>query len=328
VKFSKKSMAIAALLVVGLMVASTITVGCDEPPVVTETWCEYDLIAGQDYDAGTVKIYQKSQGDDYWLEIYIITEDGWKIDSSHVDVEKSYEDFPTTHNGNPKIGKFAYSEPDSASDTEHKYIIEGFGELDGCASLYIAVHAVVYKGSGEEMEWQTAWANGKDFEGNSWAMYVMFPCCKYPDYPTDMTVKLKFEYPGSTSYWKITVIDPNGDLDEYDNIWAGVFEGWCIDKGHTMSPGTYDVYLSDPWDYDANGDWDLVNWILNHSDGYSVTEIQNAIWHITDGISVTGGAKELADAAIANGEGFHPSIGQFWGIVAPTPQKNIIVLDP
>ena len=251
------------------------------------------------------------------------------IYESHVDIQYDVSYFPQTKKGNFKIGQFAYDTPTTSSSTEHWYKITDDWEIDwdGCGDLVIAVHAVVYKGSGEETQWQTAWANGKEYGGN-WQMYVVFPCCKYPDYPTDMTVKLKFEYPGSTSYWKITVIDPDGDLDDYDNIWAGVFEGWCIDKGHTMSPGTYDVYLSDPWDYDGDGDWDLVNWILNHSDGYSVTEIQNAIWHITDGISVSGGAKELADAAIANGEGFHPSIGQFWGIVAPTPQKNIIVLDP
>jgi hypothetical protein len=326
-KISKGSLMIVTLLVVGLMVTSPVTVGDDS--VVQETWCEYDLIAGQDDDAGTVEIYYMSQGDDTWIEVYIITEDGWKISESQVDIQYDSDDFPQTKKGNFKIGKFAYSTPTTATSTEHYFMIDDGWEVDvdKCEDLAIAVHAVVYKGCGEEAQWETAWANGEPFGGN-WQMYVLFPCCKYPDYPTDFEVTLNFKHPGSDGYWQITVIDPNGDLDDFTDIWPGVFYGWCIDKAHTMSPGNYDVYLTDPYAYDADGDWDLINWILNHRDGYTVNEVQNAIWHITDGITVTGNAKELADDAIEFGEGFRPSIGQFWGIVTPTPQKNIIVLDP
>lgn len=318
---------IVALLVVGLMVTSPVTVGDD--PVVQETWCEYDLIAGQNYDAGTVKIYYMSQGENTWLEIYIITEDGWKIDESHIDIQTTTDNFPTTKKGNFKIGKFEYSTPTTSSSTQHYYEIDDGWEIDGCESLVIAVHAVVYKGCGEEAQWETAWGNGMPFGGN-WQMYIKFPCCKYPDYPTDFKVYLNFQSPGPNSYWKITVSDPNNELGDYDNIWPGVFEGWCIDKHNTMSPGNYEVYLTDPYDYDADGDWDLVNWILNHYEdyGFSITEVQNAIWHITDGWAVSGNAETLADDAIAFGEGFRPSVGQFWGIVTPTPQKNIIILDP
>jgi hypothetical protein len=331
-KLTKKSMMAVAILVAVAMVASPMSVGCnDPPPKVQETWCEYDLIAGQNYDAGLVKIYYMSQGESTWFEIYIITEDGWKISDSHVDIQIKAANFPQTKKGNFKIGKFAYKTPTTSSSTQHFYKIADKWDIDptNCEELVIAVHAVVYKGCGEDIQEETAWAEGKEYGGN-WQMYVIFPCCKYPDYPTDMTVTLKFTHPGQDSYWKITVIDPDGDLDDYENIYAGVFEGWCIDKYHTMSAGTYTVYLQDPWDYDSSGDWDLVNWILNHSDDpkYSVNEIQNAIWHITDGISVSGDAKDLADAAKAYGEGFRPSEGQWWGIVAPTPQKNIIVLDP
>lgn len=328
-KMAKPSMVIVTLIVAGIMLASVMTVGCTPPPVKTETWCEYDLIAGQYYDAGTVKIYQKSQGDNYWLEVYIITEDGWKIDESQVDVEYSYEDFPTTGSGNPKIGKFAYSDPDSATDTEHFYKISGFGELDGCGGLFIAVHAVVYKGSGEDLQWQTAWAKGLDFEGNSWAMYIMFPCCKYPEYPDDVLLKMNFKHWGPESYWGVTILtDASYDLDDWANIYAGSFVGWCIDEDHTMNAGDHWTYLQDPYDYDDSLPWDKVNWILNHKGDYSIQEIQDAIWHFVDGKVVTGDALALVNEANANGEGFRPAIGQVWAIVTLTPQKNIIELDP
>ncbi|MCK5252657.1 MAG: hypothetical protein KAQ96_06895, partial [Thermoplasmata archaeon] len=219
-KRKRMTLKIGALGAMALMLlvafAGTTTVGC--PPVITETWCEYDLIAGQDEDAGTVEIYYKSQGENTWLEIYIITEDGWKIDESHVDIQYLPENFPATKKGNFKIGKFEYSTPTSATSTQHYYNIADGWVVDGCGSLVIAVHAVVYKGCGEEAQWETAWGNGEPFGGN-WQMYINFPCCKYPDYPTGIDLKMWWTHWGAESYWDVTILeDGSYDLDDYDNI--------------------------------------------------------------------------------------------------------------
>ena len=316
--------AMALLLLVAF--AGTTTVGC--PPVITETWCEYDLIAGQDEDAGTVEIYYKSQGENTWLEIYIITEDGWKIDESHVDIQYLPENFPATKKGNFKIGKFEYSTPTSATSTQHYYNIADGWVVDGCGSLVIAVHAVVYKGCGEEAQWETAWGNGEPFGGN-WQMYINFPCCKYPDYPTGIDLKMWWTHWGAESYWDVTILeDGSYDLDDYDNIDYDTYVGWCVDRWHTMTTGSQLADLIDPWDWDPTIEWDKINWIINHRDGYSRQEVQDAIWYYTDGIAPSGNAAVLKAAAEANGEGFRPSVGQMFAIVVDTLQGNIIELDP
>jgi len=299
-------------------------------PIETLVWCEYELVAGQDYDAGRVEIYNKQQGSNYWLEVYIIAEDGWMIDESHVDVQFTADAIPQTKKGNPKIGKFAYSDPDSETSTQHMYKISDFGALDGCQDqVAIAVHAVVYRECGEDAQWETAWGNGEDFEGKNWAMYILFPCCKYPEYPDDVLLKMDFKHWGAESYWDATIMtDGSYDLSDWANIAAETYVVWCFDEHHTMSAGTNWAYLQDPYDYDDDLPWDKINWIINHRDDYTKEEVQNAIWHYADGKSVSGNAAQLVSDADEFGPGFKPSVGQMWAIVILTDQINIIELDP
>ncbi len=329
-KTSKKSMLIAVFFMVGLMVASPMTVGCDPPPpVVQETWCEYDLIAGQIHDAGTVKIYYMSQGDDYWLEIHIITEDGWMIDESQVDIQSDPGNFPATKKGNFKIGKFAYSTPTTTTSTQHIYEITDDWTIDGCGSLVIAVHAVVYKESGEEQQWETAWGNGMPFGGN-WQMYVYFPCCKEPIFSPTATVYVKAVYPSGDCYWEVTFNDLEYDTDYLKEGWTLL--GWCFEKDDTMSAGTKNVNLYSTYGDDIPDDdnwdeleWDRINWIINHKGSYTTTQIQEAIWFI---LGEGGANNQLAQDAAAYGDGFHPSAGQMMAIIIDTYQGIFFEIDP
>ena len=71
---------------------------------------------------------------------------------------------PTNGSGNPMIGHFEHSESHSEGTTEVVYLID----LDALEEYFcFAAHAEV-SGPSEE----TAWAQGEDFDGNSWAMYV------------------------------------------------------------------------------------------------------------------------------------------------------------
>lgn len=136
----------------------------------TEAELVVDLIAGQNYIAGAVSVYASC--DD--VTIIYTTYSDWTIAATHMSFgDCNNQSIPTTHSGNPKIGKFDYSSTHSDGINEVSYIInrEATGE-DFC----FAAHAVVYNINGEE---ETAWAEGLDedgnpltFSGNSWATFA------------------------------------------------------------------------------------------------------------------------------------------------------------
>lgn len=120
------------------------------------------LIAGQHYVAGNVTV--DIDGDN--LIITYTTNEDWSIGITHLSVGNCDEDWvPLTGSGNPRIGHFEYTEPFSANSNEIVYVIsmEGLGD-----NFCFAAHAEVNGPSGEE----TAWAEGIEFSGRSWAMYV------------------------------------------------------------------------------------------------------------------------------------------------------------
>ncbi|WP_298530951.1 hypothetical protein [uncultured Algibacter sp.] len=118
------------------------------------------LIAGQHYDIGTVTI--DVDGD--ILTVTYNTTGDWVLNATHLHITSCEEDgFPTTGANNPKIGHFDYASEHEDGTTQVTYIID-IGEITG--ELCFAGHAEV-DGLSEE----TAWAEGEDFGGNSWAMY-------------------------------------------------------------------------------------------------------------------------------------------------------------
>ena len=120
------------------------------------------LIAGQHHEAGQVTI--DSDGEN--LIITYSTNPDWTIDLTHLSIGNCNEQWiPTTGSGNPKIGQFEHTEPHTQGTNEVTYLIN----LDALNEAYcFAAHAEVTGPNGGE----TAWAEGFNFEGNSWAMYV------------------------------------------------------------------------------------------------------------------------------------------------------------
>lgn len=120
-----------------------------------------NLIAGQNHIAGTVTI----DVDGEKLIVTYTTNSDWSIDATHLHITSCEDDgFPTTGGNNPKIGHFEYSSTHSDGVTEVVYEIN---ISDVTEEFCFAGHAEV---SGPSSE--TAWAEGEDFGGNSWAMYV------------------------------------------------------------------------------------------------------------------------------------------------------------
>lgn len=152
-----------------------------------------ELIAGQDTEVGYVRVWRASNN---LLKIkYVITEDGWTLDETHLAVAESFDAIPQNKKGNPKIGHFPYNDDhdsciwynnqvvqyniDLSSDFPDLYNPDT-GKYEG--TLYIAVHAVVQKLVGYDSEGnpiydeETAWADtyGQPFPGNSWALWFTF----------------------------------------------------------------------------------------------------------------------------------------------------------
>ncbi|MDO1501964.1 hypothetical protein Q2T40_17660 [Winogradskyella maritima] len=121
------------------------------------------LMAGQYHNAGSVNIYVV---DGEIVIAYESTGD-WEISGVHMDISACDNlTFPVTGSGNPKIGKFQYkSEHPEGTDQVAFY----FNENDLEDQFCVALHAVVNDGNGNE---ETAWGQGIDFGGNSWAMYA------------------------------------------------------------------------------------------------------------------------------------------------------------
>ena len=128
----------------------------DEPCTVV------NLIAGQNHIAGTVSIDSDGQN----LILIYTTNADWTIDLTHMSIGDCNEQWvPTTGSGNPKVGHFEHTEPHSTGTNEVIYLIS----LDALTENYcFAAHAEVQGPTGGE----TAWAEGVEFDGNSWAMYV------------------------------------------------------------------------------------------------------------------------------------------------------------
>jgi hypothetical protein len=129
--------------------------------------------AGQFIDVGSVVV----ANDENELCIQIETSGGWMMTETHVAIARTPEEFPQTGSGNPKVGQFALSaEHDPAvTSFDHCIFLEDYGYLPG-ETLFVAVHAaVVLEGEGGEvMQEETAWADGYEFEGNSWATYFSY----------------------------------------------------------------------------------------------------------------------------------------------------------
>ncbi len=109
------------------------------------------------------------------------------------------------------------------------------------------------------------------------------------------------------------------NLDSETYIQNGtVYSAWCLDNSESILKGvTYDVEVYDPM---CNPDWFLetdtkAQWALIPFDkivyivnggfldrGYTSDDVQNAIWHYTNGMTATGKALEIVNETEANWE--------------------------
>jgi hypothetical protein len=125
---------------------------------------------------------------------------------------------------------------------------------------------------------------------------------------------------GTTSYFISTLSGVPTGFDVHN----GVYHGWCTDRSTTMARGvSHNVILYSslsPPPALGSINWIAINYILNHKQG-TMTDVQNAIWNFTDGISPGNAAtKAMIDAAKANPT-YDPTTGAILAIIC-IPQNH------
>jgi hypothetical protein len=123
---------------------------------------------------------------------------------------------------------------------------------------------------------------------------------------------------GTASTYNVQLTGISGTPDLSD----GVYPGWSADKdttafGASQFPILYSSYRANLPVSAQSGNWDKVNYVLNHKQG-TAADIQAVIRTLLTGaplnISSSASSALLADAS-ANGQGYIPAPGQIFAIV-------------
>jgi len=288
-------------LCISLTLVSTIYTGVahtEADPYVT------DLIAGQFYDAGDVKVWNDG---DYLYVKYVAT-GNWEITETHLHVAESMEEIPQK-NGNPIPGQFDYKDEHDPAVAEFLYKIDNTWDIDD--ELFIAAHAVVCEES---------------TEGGLEEVQEMLPDVITVSAVHAVTI-------GHLHSYFVVTITGGTYLD-------GTHNGWCVDLDSlmhdydTFKAKVFSSYESIPIgliDFPEN--LDLVNWILNQdyvgkiSPGgygiYTFGDVQRAIWAlIEDKQSIVylgpwnaNRANEIINDAQSFGEGFEPVCDEYFAVI-------------
>ncbi len=148
--------------------------------------------------------------------------------------------------------------------------------------------------------------------------YVSVSGIRLPDIPVTMNV-----VDAEATYFSITL----SGVPAGNDVTNGVYPGWCSDFGIHMPRNTnlvatlYDSYGSLPARA-QDPDWSKVNWILNHKDGYTMMDIQQAFWYLINekDISAYPNAQALV-ASAPNDFTYQP--GDIIAIVAVPERSDV-----
>lgn len=144
-------------------------------------------------------------------------------------------------------------------------------------------------------------------------VHALIPNISMPGQPVTLIAN-----DGSVSYFDIYLsgVPPGFDVTN------GYYVGWCADRSVHMPRGenltvrlwnSYDLMLPLPL---REKNWSKVNYILNHKDGATKTDIQGAFWNLlcnTPYSSISAKAQELVNTADGS---FTPKPGQWIAILA------------
>jgi hypothetical protein len=201
----------------------------------------YNLYAGQRTLVGHIEVW--NDADCIYVK-YMITEPGWYLTETHVEVGDDMADIPQTK-GNPIPGKFSQGESYSVGDliTEDIFCFPR-GDCDDF-SKFIAAHASVVHMCGCQVDrCETAWAATEvgqmPFPGKNWATFITYEIQGGWDLVETLTV-MSNDIDGETSMYKL----------DSDRCYKIVVSGYFINTGQG-DEWVDAAYLSmpphdDPW---------------------------------------------------------------------------------
>ena len=159
-------------------------------------------------------------------------------------------------------------------------------------------------------------------------------CHKIIELPEE-EITMTAYYPGDNSYFDILLTDVPDGYAVIDNT---EYLGWCIDEGTNMLTNTpipctlyssYDPIIDSLYPDD---DWDMVNYLINNkNESATRSDIQDAIWYFIDGgiYPTDPQAISMVEDALANGEGFEPSTGEWLAVYVLNGYQQIFIeVDP
>ncbi|MEZ4649637.1 MAG: hypothetical protein R3E97_12805 [Candidatus Eisenbacteria bacterium] len=219
------------------------------------------LLAGQTIDVGTVTV----ENDGVELCVTYQTSGDWLLYETHLDIRLELGDVPQTKSGNPKVGKFAHSHDLSGvTSDEYCFSLSELGYTSGM-NLVVAAHGVVERVvDGQSVQEETAWGEGPEFPGNSWAMYL------------GHTVQECNE-------------DPPFEEGDFTTHTQGEWGGECLD------PSDPSCYLIDHW-FDCLSDGESATLVIGCLELGGETITFNTPESLIDYLPIFGSSQALVDS--------------------------------
>ena len=164
-----------------------------------------------------------------------------------------------------------------------------------------------------------------------------YPNAMIPPHVVNMAVVY-----GTDSYFDITL---SGIYDPMYDVQNGTYKGWCFEKAVSMDQtGVHPVLLNHSYDPNKpdvfhNANWDMINYIINHKNGWDKDTIQETIWYFIEGTATTSPtALALIEEVEQKGSGFCPTEGDLLAVliyldpgiedVYPDPVQNTFIEVP
>ncbi|MGL5540842.1 MAG: MSCRAMM family protein, partial [Erysipelotrichaceae bacterium] len=140
-----------------------------------------DLIAGQNYDAGDITIWDDGTN----LYFKLVTATGWSFDTLHLDIKDSANlltnvpgQMPYSQSFNPKATQYTFTIPLASI---------GLGPEE---TVYFAFHANLYYSGQDGQRQETGWGNGTPGGGGGWWMYNSYTRCELPPQPVPLNLNI------------------------------------------------------------------------------------------------------------------------------------------
>jgi hypothetical protein len=186
--------------------------------------------------------------DESSITVSFTVDEPYRLLEAHAAAAADCDDIPQTGSGNPKVGKFeaSWKSPDlEGADEIPLTLSNGY---DPGSEICIAAHAVVYDTDGGETveeaienTVESAWADGEEFPGKSWATHFPFTLTTTATCPCDFAAWIAVDDPKwqpeaafewfSESYGSACKLDsfPTNGFGNYNYVGAGMgeSEGFC-----------------------------------------------------------------------------------------------------